>query len=107
MHFKKSIVAASEISCSYFCSSLVTITYAFKQVYKIQTHDRGEKISWNDLPYQQWHFLFTSTDSIQSSVLKLDNDPKLVTVEVLQAWLVSSCFLISSLGQISYYPEKI
>lgn len=99
-------MAASETNCSYFYGSLVVITYAFKQVYKIQTYDRGEKVSWNDLLYQQWYFLLTSTDSIQSSVLKLDIDPKLVTVEILQAWLVSSCFLISSLGQISYYQEK-
>lgn len=45
MHFKKSIGAASETNFSYFCGSLIIITYALKQVYKIQTYDRGEKVS--------------------------------------------------------------
>lgn len=44
MHFLKSIIAASETHCSHFHGSLAVITYAFKQVYAIQTHDRGEKI---------------------------------------------------------------
>lgn len=101
------MIPAREKNCSYFHGILVIITYAFKQLYAIQTPDRGEKIPWNDLLYQQRYFLLTFTDSVQSCILKLATDPKLVAVEILQTWLVSSCFLISSLGQISYYQEKI
>lgn len=38
------MIAANEKNCSYFHGSLVIITYASKQLYAIQTPDRGEKI---------------------------------------------------------------